>query len=104
MSKDPHAALRKEIAELLANGLETEVEPFPETEKEFLQLTAQLKTLDPADLKGKLVLGGFLDHPYGEDKMRCFECIYYLRNRKLCDLPELALPVEAEWYCRLWRV
>ena len=28
MSGDPHAALRKEIREMLANGLETEVEPI----------------------------------------------------------------------------
>jgi hypothetical protein len=104
MSNDPHAALRKEIGDMLANGLETEVEPFPETEKEFTQVVGQIKALAPDDLKGKLVIGGFLDHPYGQDKLRCFECIYFLVNRKWCDLPELAVPVEAEWYCRLWRV
>lgn len=104
MSDASHAATLKEIADMMANGLETQVEPFPETDKEFNQLVAQLKTLDPDDLKGKLVLSGFLDHPYGEDKMRCFECIYYLGNRKWCDLPELSVPVEPEWYCRLWRV
>ena len=104
MSGDPHVELRREIGDLLACGLETEVEPFPETEKEFIQLCVQLKALDPNDLKGKLVLGGFLDHPYGEDKMRCFECIDYLVNRKWCDLPELAVPVEPEWWCRLWRI
>jgi hypothetical protein len=96
--------LLKKIADLLASGLQTEVEPFPPTEKEFAQIAAELRTLDPNDLKSKLVIGGFMDHPYGPDNWRCADCIYYLANRKWCDLPELALPVEPDWYCRLWRM
>jgi len=34
----------------------------------------------------------------GPDQMRCQECMYYLVHRKWCDLPELAVPVEADWY------
>ncbi len=49
------------------------------------------------------MIGGFTDHPYGEDQMRCLECMYYLVHRKWCDLPELAVPVEPDWWCRLWR-
>jgi hypothetical protein len=96
--------LVRRIAEMLANGLDTEVEPFPTTEKEFYEIQDRLRALRPDDIKGKLVLGGFLDHPYGADNWRCADCIYYLANRKWCDLPELALPVEPDWYCRLWRM
>ena len=95
---------RRMIAELLSSGLQTDVEPFPETEKEFNAILAGLRALDPADLKGKLVIGGFLDRPHGPDKLRCMECIYFLVNRKWCDLPELMVPAEPDWYCRLWRM
>ena len=98
------AALLKRIADLLGSGLETEVEPFPRTEKEFYEIQGRLRELPPHDLKAKLVIGGFLDHPYGPDNWRCADCIYYLANRKWCDLPELAVPVEPDWYCKLWRM
>ena len=94
----------KTIADMLAAGLKTEVEPFPETDKEFGDILLKLRQLDPGDLEGKLVIGGFVDHPYGPDKQRCMECMYYLVHRKWCDLPELAVPVEPEWWCRLWRI
>jgi hypothetical protein len=84
--------------------LKTEVEPFPATEKEFSGILSQLRALPEGDIEGRLVIGGFLDHPYGPDKWRCVECIYYLVNRKWCDLPELSLPAEPDWYCRLWRM
>lgn len=96
--------LVKRIAEMLANGLQTQVEPFPRTEKEFYEIQDALRALAHDDIKGKLVIGGFLDHPYGPDSWRCADCIYYLANRKWCDLPELALPVEPDWYCKLWRM
>jgi hypothetical protein len=92
------------ISALLASGLQTKTEPFPETEKEFGEILKELRALDPADLKSKLIIGGFLNHPYGEEQCRCLECMYYLVHRKWCDLPELAVPVEAEWWCRLWRI
>lgn len=92
------------IADLLEGGLETEVEPFPETEKEFAEIVGRLRALPPDDLKGKLVISGFLDHPWGPDKWRCMECINFLVNRKWCDLPELSVPVEPDWFCRLWRI
>ena len=99
-----NGAVLKAIADMLENGLETQVEPFPETDKEFSDILIQLRQLDPKDLKAKLVVGGFLDHPYGPEKQRCLECMYYLVHRRWCDLPELAVPVEPEWYCRLWRI
>jgi len=92
------------IAAMLAGGLETEVQPFPETEKEFGAILSKLRQLEPGDLKSKLVIGGFVDHPYGPEKQRCMECMYYLVHRRWCDLPELAVPVEPDWWCRLWRI
>lgn len=94
----------KAIAAMLGGGLQTQVEPFPETDKEFGEILLQLRTLKPGDLKDKLVISGFLDHPYGPDKQRCMECMYYLVHRRWCDLPELAVPVEPDWWCRLWRI
>src|ERR1700733_11919103 len=104
MANERHAETLRQMSEMMEWGLETQVEPFPETEKEFAGIVAELRALDPRDLKGKLVIGGFLNQPYGPEKLRCMECINFLVNRKWCDLPELALPVEANWYCRLWRI
>ena len=104
MAREEHAETLRQMSELMEWGLETRVEPFPETEKEFAVIVAELRDLDPADLKGKLVIGGFLNKPYGPDKMRCMECIYYLVHRKWCDLPEISLPAEPDWFCRLWRI
>jgi hypothetical protein len=92
------------IAKMLASGLETQVEPAPETDRDFADILTRLRQLDPEDLKNKLVIGGFTDHPYGPDRQRCMECMYFLVHRKWCDLPELALPVDPDWRCRLWRI
>ena len=94
----------KVISDMLAGGLVTQTEPFPETDKEFAGILGELRKLDKDDLEGKLVLGGFVDHPYGPDNQRCMECMYYLVHRHWCDLPELEVPVEPDWWCRLWRI
>src|ERR1700731_2473985 len=102
MSDNP--ALLQTMAAMMANGLKTQVEPFRETEKELDDILTELRQLDPNDLNGKLVIGGFINHPYGPEKQRCMECMYFLVHRKWCDLPELAVPVEPDWWCRLWRI
>ena len=104
MHNDEENELRAKIERLLAEGLQTQTDPFPETEKEFAQLLTQLRELPADSLVAKLVISGFTDKPYGPDEMRCQECMYYLVHRKWCDLPELAVPVEADWWCRLWRI
>ena len=104
MSSGNDDLLRNRIGTMMAAGLKTQTEPFPETDKEFGKLLAEVRTLAPDDLEGKLVLTGFVNTPYGPDQMRCQECMYYLVHRKWCDLPELAVPVEADWWCRLWRI
>ncbi len=96
--------LRQQIAELLKGGLKTRTEPFPSSAQEFARILDELRALPPDDLEGKLVIAGFTDHPYGEEEMRCQECIYYLVHRRWCDLPELDLPVEPDWWCRLWKI
>ncbi len=104
MHNGEETALRAHIAKIMADGLKTQTEPFPETDREFGALLNELRELKRDDLEGKLVLSGFVDKPYGPDQMRCQECMYYLVHRKWCDLPELAVPVEANWWCRLWRI
>lgn len=104
MHTEQEDMLRARIGKMLAAGLKTQLEPFPETHKEFGELLAELRRLPPDDLGGKLVLAGFADKPYGPEQMRCLKCMYYLAHRKWCDLPELSIPVEPDWYCRLWRI
>lgn len=98
--------LRNLIGLCLSNGLETQIKPFPQSEVEFDRIVSALRALSPDDLLQRLILGGFADHPVeGEmETMRCRECIYFLPHRRWCDLPELPLPVEADWYCRLWKL
>lgn len=103
MHGEQEGKLREQIGQILADGLKTQTEPFPENDVQFGKVLAELRDIDD-DLKEKLVIAGFTDHPYGEDRMRCLECMYYLVHRKWCDLPELAVPVEPEWWCRLWRI
>ncbi len=104
MSKSDDDSLRDLIGQMMEDGLETQTEPFPKDNHEFENLLVKLRELDADDLEGKLVISGFVDRPYGEDEQRCLECMYYLVHRKWCDLPELAVPVEPEWWCRLWRI
>ncbi len=104
MAKSDDDALRDKIGEMMADGLETQTEPFPEDHVQFELVLRELREVGPHALKQKLIISGFVDKPYGEDEQRCLECMYYLVHRKWCDLPELAVPVEAEWWCRLWRI
>ena len=103
-SEADHAPLLRMIEDYLNEGLETQVEPFPETDREFSGILDELRALDPDDLRAKLDISGWLLRPYGADEMRCQECMYYLVHRRWCDLPELSLPAEPEWWCRLWRI
>lgn len=104
MNSEKQRTLLLEMADLMESGLTTQTEPFPETEREFAGILDELRELDPKDVKAKMVISGFVDHPYGPDKQRCMECMYYLVHREWCDLPELAVPVKADWWCRLWRI
>lgn len=104
MPMDPDGSLRAKMTKLMADGLETQTEPVPYTTEDFIALVSRCGDLPEDDIVGKMVLTGWIDKPYGEDNMRCQECMYYLVHRKWCDLPELDLPAEPDWWCRLWRI
>ena len=94
--------LRDKIGKMMEDGLTTQLGPFPEDHQQFEAILTELRALEPDDVVGRLVISGFAPKPI--DDQRCYECMYYLVHRKWCDLPELALPVEPEWWCRLWRI
>jgi hypothetical protein len=71
---------------------------------EVLSALRNIAAADPrAALREKLVISGLTISPQGSEQQRCLECMYFLVHRRWCDLPELALPVEPDWWCRLWR-
>ena len=104
MATEHNRQLLETITQMLRDGLQTQTEPFPETDKEFAKILTELRQTPPDNLRQKLVIAGFTNKPYGPDQQRCMECMYFLVHRKWCDLPELSLPVEPEWWCRLWRI
>jgi hypothetical protein len=59
-----------------------------------------------ADMKEKMTIVGLARSPVESDGIEksCENCIYFLARRRWCDLPELNIPVDPEWYCDLWRV
>ncbi len=99
-------ALRAEIGAMLAGGLATEVWPRAETSADVNAIVARLQARAADDLTAKLTIGGFTDHTIEADGLEqpCETCMYYLIHRRFCALPELMLPVEPHWSCRLWRI
>ena len=97
---------RATIAEMLASGLETEVWPRAGTSEEVNEIVALLQVEAGQDLEKKLVIAGFTDHTIEADEIEqpCETCMYYKVHAKFCELPELMVPVEPEWSCRLWRI
>lgn len=102
--QDRDAELRAAVTRLLRDGLETQTEPCPDTDAEFAELLGELRAIPAGAPRAKLVVAGLVDRPYGPDRRRCTECMYFLVHRRWCDLPELAVPVEPNWWCRLWRI
>jgi hypothetical protein len=58
------------------------------------------------DMKQKAAIVELAHAPVEDDGLEksCENCIYFLPRLGWCDLPELNIPVDAEWYCVLWRV
>ena len=103
MSKEDDDKLRESIFKILTEeGLVTQVAPVPEDHIQFEQIMSEARELPLDDLRGRLVIGGLT--PVSMDDQSCERCMYYLVHRKWCDLPGLDLPVEPEWWCRLWRI
>jgi hypothetical protein len=98
-------ATRAEIKRLLHNGLHTEVQPRADTHETVQEIIGRLRVSD-GSLVNRLVIGGFTLDPvtHGDIEQACESCMYYLIHRRYCELPELALPVEPNWSCRLWRI
>ena len=99
-------ALRARIADLLAAGLKTEAFPRAESSEMVNEIIRRLREEAGDDLGKKLVIAGFTDHVIEADGIEqpCETCMYYLVHRRFCELPELMLPVEPHWSCRLWRI
>jgi len=97
--------LREKIHSLLLNGLKTEAMPRADTQNDILAVIGRLREKGD-DVTAKLAISGFTLTPveHGEIEQSCLTCMYYLVHRRFCELPELALPVEPEWSCRLWRI
>ncbi len=96
---------REEIRSLLAGGLQTEVSPRADTPEQRESIVHRLRT-QAGDLKAKLVIAGFGLKPieHGGFVQHCETCMYFRIHGKHCELPELEVPVEPEWSCRLWRI
>ncbi len=100
------AALRRRIRQLLEEGLQTEVHPRADTPEMVQEVVHRLQEECGDDLQCKLVVAGFTLQPveHGGMEQACETCMYYLIHRKWCELPELDVPVEPQWSCRLWRI
>lgn len=96
---------RDEIRSILAEGQETEVRPRADTPEQRESVLHRLQT-EASDLRSKLVIAGFTLQAVkeGEFTQHCETCMYFKRHDNHCELPELDLPVEQEWSCRLWRI
>jgi hypothetical protein len=99
-------SLRQDIAARLAGGLQTECWPRASTSEEVNAIVHRLRVEADDDLQAKLVIAGFTAHTIVAEDMPqpCETCMYFKVHARFCDLPELMLPVEPEWSCRLWRI
>lgn len=98
--------LREKIAELLKSGLKTEAWPRAETSEDVIAHVTRLQREAGDDLEKKLIISGFTDYAIKVEDIEqpCETCMYFKVHRQFCELPELMLPVEPEWSCRLWRI
>ncbi len=105
METDRDDTLRRRIRERLAGGLATEACPRADTPEAVQEVIQQLRACGE-DLDQRLVVAGFTLNPvrHGGVDQACETCMYYLVHRRWCELPELDLPVEPYWSCRLWRI
>jgi hypothetical protein len=102
---DNDDAKRDEIRSLLSAGLGTEAFPRADTHELVQEIVGRLQT-EGKDLSAKLIVSGFLLSPVDHNGVlqSCESCMYFLVRRRHCSLPELDLPVEPDWSCRLWRI
>jgi hypothetical protein len=98
-------ALRQKVWKYLDVGLVTEVEPRADNLEAAQAILDRLHPLS-RDIIGKMTVAGFYEAPvdHGGIEQSCETCVYFQVHRRFCELPEIALPVEAHWSCRLWRI
>ena len=109
MGADDDASARARVAALLAGGLATNWERRAYTSEDVARVAAQLRQVARDDYQTRIRVAGFTPHSYhpAEDadiEQACLTCMYFERNRRYCNLPEIALPVEPEWSCIMWRI
>ena len=94
-----------QIRIVLAGGLKTEVFPRADDQDSVAEILGRLRLVGE-DIAVRLVIAGFTLQPveHGGIEQACETCMYYLVHRRFCELPELAVPVEPQWSCRLWRI
>lgn len=99
------SAQRKTIEDLLNNGLATEAFPRADTSDMFQSILQTVRASD-GDISNKLAAAGFTLRAVNHEGMEqaCETCMYFQVHRRHCELPELDLPVEPQWSCRLWRI
>ncbi|GLR83761.1 hypothetical protein [Bradyrhizobium iriomotense] len=97
--------LRTQISTLLNSGLVTDIFPRADSHEDVHKLVNELQ-LAGNDLNSKLLIAGFTPYPveHGGVCQLCETCMYYKVHRRYCELPELDVPVEPHWSCRLWRI
>ena len=109
MDADEDTALRRRLEALLDGGLQTDWTNRADTSEKVDDVTRRLQQIPHDDYAAKLEAAGFTTHPYRppadpELEQKCGTCVRFERNRRFCDLPELMIPVEAEWSCVVWRL
>lgn len=109
MGEEADEELRQMLKALLDSGLPTEWQQRAYASEDVNRIVARLQNLLVDDYAGRLKVAGFTSTPYqpaeeSELEQSCSTCMYYVRSRQFCDLPELRVPVAPEWSCRLWRI
>jgi hypothetical protein len=109
MNAAEDAVLRARLADLLQRGLETRWQDRADTSEKVDAVTHELQQIRHDDYAAKLRVAGFTLRPWSSEAIPgivqdCATCVRYERNRRYCNLPELAIPVEPEWSCVLWRL
>lgn len=95
---------RAKIRSLLENGLETQTEPRADTDDARRPILDEIRGAH--GVEDKIKIAGFTLQPVSHEgtEEACESCMYFAVRRRYCELPELAVPVEPEWSCRLWRI
>ena len=101
-SPDEHEPQRDRIAALVGS-LETDWQRRADESERFRQVVRDLRGVA---LPEKLRIAGFTLNPveHAGFEQACETCMYYLVHRRWCELPEIDLPVRAQWSCNVWRV